>query len=203
MSVTIDAVEINSLVARRPEKLLAVLERETLNGLWQLVLTDPEGRGAWQLGHYLDGYENREVELQDELAEERRVDASPGEIAWRGERMRIDAGSDRIRIEIGAWRLEYPLLCPFAQHPLDAPVWLGTTVEGRYFYLDCFSGFTVYPDSLEGLNREVYRSRCPQCGAIHWFEWRIVARGRIAVNSSKPPYGPNEVIEALRRALRA
>ena len=202
MSVTIDAVEINSLVARRPEKLLAVLERETLNGLWQLTLSDPEGRGAWQLGHYLDGYENREVELQDELAEERRVDASPGEIAWRGERMRITADRDRIRVEIGAWRLEYPLLCPFTQHPLDAPVWLGTTVEGRHFYLDCAGGFRTYPGSLEGLIEEV-RTRCSQYGGIHWFAWRVVARGAVTARSDQPPTGSNEVIEALRRALRA
>ena len=54
MSVTIDAVEINSLVARRPEKLLAVLERETLNGLWQLVLTDPERHMEWLLGRPME-----------------------------------------------------------------------------------------------------------------------------------------------------
>jgi hypothetical protein len=253
LPITNDAVEINSLVAWRPEKLLAVLERETLNGLWQLVLTDPErdkewllGRHMeWRLGYYIDGYENREVELRDELVrerhkewllgrpmewwlsywlsyyidgyenreveprdeltKERRVDtgpdASPGEITWRGERMRIVVSGDIIRVEIGAWRLEYPLLCsPITRHPL-APVWLGTTREGRYFYLDCFSGFTVYPDSLEGLIGEVYRLRCSECGAMHWFEWRIVARGEIAVSSSEPPTGPNEVIEALRRAL--
>jgi hypothetical protein len=200
--VTTDAVEINSLVAARPERILAVLEREPVNGLWQLTLSDPETRNVWRLGYYIDHYETREVEMQDELQRERWPGwphAGPDVIAWRGKHVRIAADSSVIRVEIGAWHLEYPRLCPFAQHALEEPVFLGTTAEGRWFFMDCMGGRRAYPGSLKGLEREVELRAC-HCGKLHWLVWHVVRRGEI-VETRYGQATPHAVIEVLRGAL--
>jgi hypothetical protein len=198
--ITIDAVEINSLIAARPERLLAVLESEPSGGLWQLVLIDEDRGREWRLGYYIDGYETREVELRDELLAEIPL-SGPGEVAWSGRLVRIAASGDAVTVEVGAgWRLEHPRLCPPVQFPLDAPVYLGTTLEGRYFYLDCFGGYRAYHGSLDGLEREVELSRCSQCGAIHWFRWAVVRGGKIVISADRSP-GASEVIEILRRVV--
>lgn len=200
--ITTDAIEINSLVAARPERILAVLEREPINGLWQLVLSDPATRREWRLGYYIDHYEGREVELRDELRQERWPGwpyAGPDAIAWRGKQARIVADSSKIRVEIGAWRLEYPRLCVFVQHALESPVYIGTTSEGRWFFLDCISGWRAYPGSMEGLEREIMTDAC-HCGRLHWFVWHVVRRGEI-VETRYGQARPHAVIEVLRGVL--
>jgi hypothetical protein len=200
--ISTDAIEINSLVAARPGRVLAVLEHEPVNGLWQLTLSDPEGRRTWRLGHYIDHYESREIELQDELKQERWPewpDIGSDALAWSGKHVRIVAGSSMIRVEIGAWRLEYPRLCTFVQHALEKPVYLGTTVEGRYFMLDCIGGWRKYFGSLEGLEREIMMDAC-HCGKLHWLVWHVVRDGEI-VETRYGQTRPHVVIEVLRREL--
>lgn len=206
--ISIDAVEINSLVAARPRRILVVLEREPLNGLWQLTLSDPDRRKEWRLGHYIDGYESREVELQDELKEEKWPRVSWPEMAWTGDRtvIYVNPGDEVIyisaRLGETPWRLSYPLLCADAGHIIAAPVYFGTTLEGRWFYLDCAGGRREYFGGLEGLERKVRDRRCSQCGRIHWWRWYVVRRGEIAESQNWEPE-PDETVEVLRRVLKA
>jgi hypothetical protein len=198
--ITIDTVEINSLVAARPDRLFAVLERETQNGLWQLTLSDPETRNVWRLGYYIDHYETREVELQDELQQERPEWPHASDvIAWVGRRISIRANGDRIHVEVGTWRLEYPRLCPPATRAPGTHVYIGTTSEGRYFVLDCAGGKRAYPVSLEGLECEVELKACC-CDGSHRLAWHVVRGGEV-VEVVETSRGPRAVIEVLRREL--
>jgi len=52
---------VNDFIARRPERVRLVLEETELGGLWQLSLYDLESARMWQIGYYLDGYEDRRV----------------------------------------------------------------------------------------------------------------------------------------------
>jgi len=206
LPITIDTIEINSLVAARPERIVAVLERETLNGLWQLTLSDPDRKREWRLGYYIDGYESRQLELQDELAQERWPNVSWPEAAWSGNKMAIyvHPGDRTVYVRMrpsdaaAPWWLKYPLLCRDAGHPLHAPVYFGTAAEGRWFFLDCLGGRREYLAGLEELEDRIRHSVCSHgCGVIHWREWHVVARGSVVISTFREP-APDDVINALR-----
>ena len=199
-----DILVLNDFIARKPERVKLVMEEEPSNGLWQISLLGPDS--YWQIGSYIDGYENRRTLYSKSLR-----------LNWGDyideENELYDLKSHIIRFEGGyivinlpdEWRPDVIIrakrLCGWG-HPLLEPV-VFFNMDGKYHVLDCLSGIHTL-GTFEDVERWVRERVCPEPHErqiIHWIDWFIAkGDGKFIAGYAEPT--PDEVIEALRQYLK-
>jgi len=195
---------VNDFIARRPERARLVLEETELGGLWQLSLYDLESARMWQIGYYLDGYEDRRV-IYDKILM----------AGWSGyyedDGGKYDVKSYVIKLEgdyivvnlPDEWRPDYVIrakrLCGYG-FPLLEPVYF-TTVNGEYLVLNCLHGLHRF-SSFDEMANWVKEQECKQHTepVIHWYDWGVLQDGAVLYGYSEPT--AEEVIQFLRQNLR-
>jgi hypothetical protein len=194
---------INDFIARRPERVRLVLEETELGGLWQLSLYDLESARMWQVGHYIDGYEDRRAAYDKRLL-----------MGWSGyyedDGGKYDVKSYVIKLEDDIiinlpdeWRPEYIIrtrrLCGYG-FPLVEPVYF-TIVNGEYLVLNCLHGLHRF-SSFDEMASWVKEQECRQHRepVIHWYDWGVLQDGAVLYGYSEPT--AEEVIQFLRQNLR-
>jgi len=194
---------INDFIARRPERVRLVLEETELGGLWQLSLYDLESAKMWQVGHYIDGYEDRRVAYDRILM-----------AGWSGyyedDGGKYDVRSYVIKLEDDIiinlpdeWRPEYIIrtrrLCGYG-FPLLEPVYF-TIVNGEYLVLNCLHGLHRF-GSFDEMANWIKEQECKQHTepVIHWYDWGVLQDGAVLYGYSEPT--AEEVIQFLQQNLR-
>jgi len=197
---------VNDFIARRPERVRLVLEETELGGLWQLSLYDLESARMWQIGYYLDGYEDRRV-IYDKILM----------AGWSGyyedDGGKYDVKSYVIKLEgdyivvnlPDEWRPDYVIrakrLCGYG-FPLLEPVYFAV-YNSEYLVLDCLHGLRRF-NTLKELEGWVKEQECRQHRepVIHWYDWGIILQdGRTILYGYSEPTA-DEVIQFLRQNLR-
>ena len=197
-----DVLTLNDFIARKPIKVKLVLEEAEQNGLWQLSLYDLESTKTWQVGYYIDGYEDRRA-IHKTLI-----------MGWSGY-YEYDAGTydvksyviklegDHIVINLpDEWRPDYIIrakrLCGYG-FPLLEPVYF-TILDGEYIVLNCLHGLHRF-DTFGEVERWIKEQECRQHSEpiIHWYDWYVMKGGELIEGYAEPT--PDEVVEMLRRYL--
>jgi len=196
---------VNDFIARRPERVRIVLEEEEQNRLWQLSLYDLSDSKLWQVGHYIDGYEDRRV-IYDKILM----------AGWSGyyedDGGKYDVKSYVIKLEDDIvinlpdeWRPEYIIrtrrLCGYG-FPLLEPVYF-TVYNNEYLVLNCLHGLHRF-GSFDEMASWVREQECRQheTPIIHWYDWGIILHdGRTILHGYSEPTA-DEVIQFLRQNLR-
>ena len=194
-------VEASSLAARAPREVTVMLYER---GLY--VAEESEAtRREWHIGQ-----PGRFVAAERLRLSEIDTGWPPHpHLVWGGRTIRIHANPEvpavyaLMRRNGSGWHrvMEIPLVCPTCVGTAWAPVFLGTTAEGAWFYLDCMwpTATLEYPRSAEELGELVRRYGTG-------FRPNIVIAGRVVEEMEFSPTSPpaaETVMEALRRHLRA
>ena len=207
--LTQDVIEFNGFWAASPRRVRLVFEVEENTGLWQLLIYDLERVGqSWRVGHYIDGYENRQAVHDVVLARHYDSYIDDGEVAREYDvtnEIITRSGGEFLITLPDEWRpdtiIRIPALCG-AGYPLAEPVYIGM-VDNRYFALDCAAGLYEFA-TLDELETWIREQECPEgheYPVIHWWEWHVVRGGEVVFSEYVQP-SPQKVIDALRRHLR-
>jgi len=199
-----DTLALNDFIARRPDRVRLVFEEEPNNGLWQISIL-AEGKRSWQLGAYIDGYENRRTLYSKSLRlnwgdyideDNAYYDIKSHIITFEGDYIVINLPDE--------WRPDYVIrakrLCGWG-HPLLEPV-IFFFMDGKYHVLNCLSGIHTFY-ALEEVESWVREHECRQHRepVIHWYDWGILQDGRTILYGYSEPTA-DEVIQFLRQNLR-
>ena len=196
--ITRAIIEASSFAARAPKEVVAILYER---GLY--VAEESEAtRREWHVGR-----PGRPAALERLRLTEVDTGWFHPHLIWSGRTIRIHANPEVPALYVlwrnGEWRrvVEVPLICPTCVQTAWAPVYLGTTAEGAWFYLDCMwpSAHLEYPRSAEELGELIRRYGTG-------FRPNIVIAGRVVEEMEFSPTSPpaaETVMEALRRHLRA
>jgi len=199
-----DILTLNDFIARRPLRVKLVLEEEEQNGLWQLSLYDLESARMWQVGYYIDGYEDRRTVSKTLL------------MGWSGyyedDGGKYDVKSYVIKLEgdyiainlPDEWRPDYIVktrrLCGYG-FPLLEPVYF-TAYNGEYLVLNCLHGlhrFSTFDEIIDWVKEQECRQH--ETPIIHWHDWGVLQDGATALYGYSEPTA-EEVIQFLRQNLR-
>jgi hypothetical protein len=201
-----DVLTLNDFIARRPDRVRLIFEEEPNNGLWQISILNLEGKGLWQLGAYIDGYENRRTLYSKtlRLSWGDYIDEDNASYDIKSHIIRFEG--DYIVINLpDEWRPDVVIrantLCGWG-HPLLEPV-IFFFMDGKYHVLNCLSGIHAL-GSFEEVERWVREHVCPEPHerpTIHWIDWYIIKGGGEFIAGYAEPT-PDEVIEALRQYLK-
>jgi len=194
--ITRAVAEASALAARAPREIMVMLYERGFHVVEEAVQRE------WHVGR-----PGRVVALERLRLSEIDTGWFHPHLIWSGHTIRIHANPEVPALYVlwrnGEWRrvMEVPLVCPTRAESAWAPVYLGTTAEGAWFYLDCMwpTATLEYSQSLEGLGELIRRYGTG-------FRLRVVIAGRVVEEMEFSPINPpaaETVMEALRRHLRA
>jgi len=200
-----DILALNDFIARRPDRVRLVFEEEPNNGLWQISILDLEGKRSWQLGAYIDGYENRRtlyskslrLNWGDYIDEDNAFyDIKSHIITFEGDYIVVNLPDE--------WRPDYVIrakrLCGYG-FPLLEPVYFAV-YNSEYLVLNCLHGLHRF-NTLKELEGWVKEQECRQHRepVIHWYDWGVLQDDATILYGYSEPTA-DEVIQFLRQNLR-